>query len=563
MNPSAGTVDGEQAKAAQTTNNPPSEAQKSQNNPAPKNDGYRLTNMGYDYLALKSLTLRGSVAGNQIGVGKESNIYTVGDEEGDPLCLKLHRLRRVCFRNVKEKRDYHGKRYKMSWLYLRRISATREYAYMKALYDRGFPVPRPVDFNRHCVIMELVDGYPLTNFAEVGNVEQLYDDLINLIVRLGNCGVIHGNFNEFNVMITEEDQRPILIYFPQMVDLEREDELDREVLCSGYGFTQEMEEDLHKEYHQEGGTEEGGNLFTNRSGWVSLLRSCRHACPGSPRLESFVRVERRIRRSCVASCTWQADKHVDAWRGQRQDLGRRRPRAVITEADTLVPAGSPGANQRRAFEIKLPLIFRFAEELRSFLCTVLNLVFLDESSFDNRSMWRHFGYGKKGGRLVYRGEFRRKQRISVLAFLAHDGIQEVFTTEGTFTRLKFLDCCRKFALSGQVETHPGRNSVWVMDGARIHCSSAIVDYLRSLGLRVIFLPPYCPFFNPIELSFSYIKAKLQRYYVEGCSEAEMVRMVGETFHEFTNRDFTRVFEKCGYLPGGKFDPGRGYPNAEQ
>lgn len=150
------------------------------------------------------------------------------------------------------------------------------------------------------------------------------------------------------------------------------------------------------------------------------------------------------------------------------------------------------ALERRAFEIKLPLIFRFAEELRSFLWTVLNLVFLDESSFDNRSMWRHFGYGKKGGRLVYRGEFRRKQRISVLAFLAHDGIQEVFTTEGTFTRLKFLDCCRKFALSGQVETHPGRNSVWVMDGARIHCSSAIVDYLRSLGLRVIFLPPQLP-----------------------------------------------------------------------
>ncbi|EDS38770.1 serine/threonine-protein kinase RIO2 [Culex quinquefasciatus] len=263
-----------------------------------EDDGYRLTNMGYDYLALKSLTLRGSVAGfgNQIGVGKESNIYTVGDEEGNPLCLKLHRLGRVCFRNVKEKRDYHGKRHKMSWLYLSRISATREYAYMKALYDRGFPVPRPVDFNRHCVIMELVDGYPLTNVSEVGNVEQLYDDLMNLIVRLGNCGVIHGDFNEFNVMITEEDQRQILIDFPQMVstshpnaemyfdrdvqgvrdlfrkkfgyeseeypkfsDLEREDVLDREVLCSGYGFTQEMEEDLHKEYHQKEGSEEGSD----------------------------------------------------------------------------------------------------------------------------------------------------------------------------------------------------------------------------------------------------------------------------------------------------------------
>lgn len=56
-------------------------------------DGYRLTNAGYDYLALKTLTCRGSVYsfGNQIGVGKESNIYIVANEEGDPLCLKLHR----------------------------------------------------------------------------------------------------------------------------------------------------------------------------------------------------------------------------------------------------------------------------------------------------------------------------------------------------------------------------------------------------------------------------------------------------------------------------------------
>lgn len=126
-------------------------------------DGYRLTNTGYDYLALKSLTLRTSVAsfGNQIGVGKESNIYTVSNDEGVALCLKLHRLGRTCFRNIKEKRDYHGKRHKASWLYLSRISATREFAYMKALYDRGFPVPKPIDFNRHCVIMELVNGYTL------------------------------------------------------------------------------------------------------------------------------------------------------------------------------------------------------------------------------------------------------------------------------------------------------------------------------------------------------------------------------------------------------------------
>ncbi|XP_034113405.1 uncharacterized protein LOC117573972 [Drosophila albomicans] len=249
-------------------------------------DGYRLTNTGYDYLALKSLTLRGSVSsfGNQIGIGKESNIYVVADEDGTPICLKLHRLGRTCFRNVKSKRDYHGRRHKASWLYLSRISATREFAYMSALYDRGFPVPKPIDFNRHCVLMDLVKGWPMTQVHELLDAPQVYDDLMNLIVRLGNSGVIHGDFNEFNLMVTDEG-KPILIDFPQMMstshenaeffferdvncvremfrrkfgyesedypkfsDLVREDDLDAEVHCTGYGFTKEMEQELLQEY---------------------------------------------------------------------------------------------------------------------------------------------------------------------------------------------------------------------------------------------------------------------------------------------------------------------------
>lgn len=87
---------------------------------------------------------------------------------------------------------------------------------MKALYDRKFPVPKPIDFNRHCIIMELVDGVPLTNVAVVENIEELYDELMNTIVRLADCGVIHGDYNEFNIMVTEEG-KPIIIDFPQMV----------------------------------------------------------------------------------------------------------------------------------------------------------------------------------------------------------------------------------------------------------------------------------------------------------------------------------------------------------
>lgn len=35
---------------------------------------------------------------------------------------------------------------------------------MKALGDRNFPVPKALDFNRHCVVMELIIGKPLYAF---------------------------------------------------------------------------------------------------------------------------------------------------------------------------------------------------------------------------------------------------------------------------------------------------------------------------------------------------------------------------------------------------------------
>ena len=44
-----------------------------------KYDGYRLTTLGYDYLALRALCARGTISGvgRQIGVGKESDVYEV------------------------------------------------------------------------------------------------------------------------------------------------------------------------------------------------------------------------------------------------------------------------------------------------------------------------------------------------------------------------------------------------------------------------------------------------------------------------------------------------------
>ncbi|XP_011799712.1 PREDICTED: serine/threonine-protein kinase RIO2 [Colobus angolensis palliatus] len=186
--------------------------------------GYRLTNAGYDYLALKTLSSRQVVesVGNQMGVGKESDIYIVANEEGQQFALKLHRLGRTSFRNLKNKRDYHKHRHNVSWLYLSRLSAMKEFAYMKALYERKFPVPKPIDYNRHAVVMELINGYPLCQIHHVEDPASVYDEAMELMVKLANHGLIHGDFNELNFS-------------------RREDTLDVEVSASGY--TKEMQAD--------------------------------------------------------------------------------------------------------------------------------------------------------------------------------------------------------------------------------------------------------------------------------------------------------------------------------
>ena len=62
------------------------------------------------------------------------DIYIVANEEGQQFALKLHRLGRTSFRNLKNKRDYHKHRHNMSWLYLSRLSAMKEFAYMKVFF---------------------------------------------------------------------------------------------------------------------------------------------------------------------------------------------------------------------------------------------------------------------------------------------------------------------------------------------------------------------------------------------------------------------------------------------
>ncbi|WVR08728.1 hypothetical protein IAU60_005786 [Kwoniella sp. DSM 27419] len=203
-----------------------------------KYDGYRLTYGGLDYLALRTFSRRKTPSvysvGQRIGVGKESDIMIVADETGEKRVLKMHRLGRISFRAIKSKRDYLGKRRSASWMYMSRLSAQKEFAFMKALYDHGFPVPVPIDHARHCVVMSYIDGSALRAISVVDDPGALYAKLMELVVRLAHAGLIHGDYNEFNIMLMRKTDEPIVIDFPQMISTRHENAeffFNRDVNC--------------------------------------------------------------------------------------------------------------------------------------------------------------------------------------------------------------------------------------------------------------------------------------------------------------------------------------------
>lgn len=192
-----------------------------------------MTYLGNDYLGLKAFNKRDTVysVGSQIGVGKESDIYLVANKDGTNNVLKIHRLGRISFRTVKNNRDYLKKNQSASWIFLSRLAAQKEFLFMKVLHEAGFEVPVPIDNSRHMIVMSLVNGFPMRQLTEHKEAGRLYKTLMNFIIRLGCAGLIHCDFNEFNIMICEDydpnvdppEKEAIIIDFPQCVSISHPD----------------------------------------------------------------------------------------------------------------------------------------------------------------------------------------------------------------------------------------------------------------------------------------------------------------------------------------------------
>jgi RIO kinase 2 len=181
--------------------------------------GYQLNQAGYDCLAINALVKAEVLEafGKPLGVGKEADVYNALTPNNQQVAVKFHRLGRTSFRQTKRKRTYIAERQHISWLYQSRLAAQKEYEALKLVYPHDIAVPKPIQQNRHVVVMGMIEGAELTNYTQITKPQNLLNEiLLNIRKTYQEVGVIHADLSEFNIIV-KPDEHILIIDWPQYV----------------------------------------------------------------------------------------------------------------------------------------------------------------------------------------------------------------------------------------------------------------------------------------------------------------------------------------------------------
>jgi transposase len=142
-----------------------------------------------------------------------------------------------------------------------------------------------------------------------------------------------------------------------------------------------------------------------------------------------------------------------------------------------------------------------------------DLVFLDESIFNEMTRWQYHAYDPRGQDIRYLANTQRGRTWSICAATTIRGWHPCTgVKEGYFKTPDLINWLRTGLLPA-LQQESLRPRVIVMDNNSTHIDSAVTEAIEAEGHIVRFLPPYSPDFNPIELSFSVLKAWFQRNYI--------------------------------------------------
>ena len=142
------------------------------------------------------------------------------------------------------------------------------------------------------------------------------------------------------------------------------------------------------------------------------------------------------------------------------------------------------------------------------------LVFFDQSNFKEQSCWRMMAYGPMGSPVRYRADINRGDTWSLMPAYTTEGyLPCIALKKGYYTTEDILEWLTNELLP-HCNAFPGPRSVICMDNVSIHCDPRIGQAILAKGCLLKYLPPYSPDYNPIELTFSMLKAWMRRHFLQ-------------------------------------------------
>lgn len=166
------------------------------------------------------------------------------------------------------------------------------------------------------------------------------------------------------------------------------------------------------------------------------------------------------------------------------------------------------------------------------------LVFIDETSVTTK-MTRLRGRSRKGERLKAHAPFGHWGTQTFIAALRCDGLTAPWIIDKAMNRAAF-DTYVETQLAPTLQ----KGDIVILDNLAVHKSVKAAECLRNKGAWFLFLPPYSPDLNPIEMAFAKRKAHLRK--AKARTFDALWRAIGDICSLFSPTECWNFIKEPGY-----------------
>ena len=134
----------------------------------------------------------------------------------------------------------------------------------------------------------------------------------------------------------------------------------------------------------------------------------------------------------------------------------------------------------------------------------------------------------------------RFERKSILSTIQLNGTMCPLVFDGTLNKFIFahyIKSCLKPTLSPE--------NILLLDNSSVHTSKLALDTLKECGINYLFLPPYSPDLNPIELLWALMKSVLRKH--KARTHDKLEDAINIAFDSVTIQFIANWFKHCGYV----------------